>query len=209
MVDGHIVADIGADHGYITKLLFLKDKIDFAYLTDISKKCLQKAVDNFKNTKYENNVCFLTGDGLEPLKNIKNKPKQIIIAGMGGNEIIKILTKNSLYTSFVLQPQKNIVELRKFLIDNNFIVKQDFVVKEGNQFYFVIKCKKTNTCHNLTYNQLVFGKTNLKEKSEDFKEYLLFKKKFCEDILKNKLVVEKQKELKRIKILLRRIEGNV
>ncbi len=204
LVDKKVVADVGADHGYISKLLFLKDKIKFAYLTDISKKCLQKAVYNFKGTQFEDKVCFFVGDGLEPLNNLKNKPRQIIIAGMGGNEIIKIISKNTTYNNFVLQPQKNIVELRKFLSNNNFAIYKDVVVKEGNQFYFVIKCKRTNTLHKLTDNAILFGKTNLKVFGKDFEEYLNFRKKFCEDILKQKRVEEKQKELKQINILLKR-----
>ena len=138
-VSKRVVAEVGADHGFITKNLFETKKIDFAYLTDISEKCLQKSINNFKNTPY--NCKFLVGDGLEALKNedFKNspKPEEIIIAGMGGNEIIKILQNKEAnkFNFFVLQPQKNVVELRKFLQERNFLISLKYI---SNCSLFVI-----------------------------------------------------------------------
>ena len=65
------IAEIGADHGYITKQAFNKNKINFALLTDISSKCLQKAINTFKLTNF--NVCFEVGDGLEAVKTYYQK----------------------------------------------------------------------------------------------------------------------------------------
>ncbi|MBQ3213586.1 MAG: tRNA (adenine(22)-N(1))-methyltransferase TrmK [Clostridia bacterium] len=207
-VDKTVVAEIGADHGYITKQLFEQKKIEFAYLTDISKKCLQKAVDNFNN----NTQCmFCIGNGLQALKqeniwinNSKKQdinPQQIIIAGMGGNEIIQILsqTEAKAYSNFVLQPQRNVVELRNFLIENNFEILSDTLVKEGKIFYFVIKTKKTDKKSSLTLDELMFGKTNLAQPNKYFLEYLNFEEEKLLNILKNKKVKEIEDKLEKIK----------
>lgn len=207
-VDKTVVAEIGADHGYITKQLFNQNKIEFAYLTDISKKCLQKAVDNFnKNTQ----CMFCVGNGLQALKqeniwinNSKKQdinPQQIIIAGMGGNEIIQILSQSEAkqYSNFVLQPQRNVVELRKFLVDNNYEILSDTLVREGKIFYFVIKTKKTDKKSSLTQDELLFGKTNLTHPNKYFLEYLEYEEEKLSNILKNKKVKDIEVKLEKIK----------
>lgn len=207
-VDKTVVAEIGADHGYITKQLFDQNKIEFAYLTDISKKCLQKAVDNFdKNT----NCMFCIGNGLQALKReniwINNSlkkdiaPQQIIIAGMGGNEIIQILSQNEAktYTNFVLQPQRNVIELRKFLVENNFEILSDQMIREGKIFYNIIKTKKTDKKTSLTQEELLFGKTNLLKPNKHFFDYLSFEEEKLLEILKKKKVKDIEEKLKKIK----------
>jgi len=190
-VNSDVVAEVGADHGYITKYLFDTNKIEFAALTDISDKSLQKARDNFKNCKYSNQVCFAVGDGLQALTQINdsvknNKIEQIIIAGMGAKEIISILKQNKSYQNFVLQPQKNVVDLRKFLIQNNYRIKKDVMVKDGKIFYNVLQVVKNKfKTQKLTKRQLMFGLSNIKSPNKDFCEYLNFKINQYSQILKN------------------------
>ena len=190
-VNKNVVAEIGADHGYITKYLFDIKKIKFAALTDISANSLQKARDNFSKTKYANKVCFSVGDGLQALQNVNNsinnkKVEQIIIAGMGAREIISILSQNTNFEHFVLQPQKNVVELRQFLINNNYKIKKDIMVKDGKIFYNVISAQKMQNCtQKLTKRQLFFGLTNTKQPNSDFCEYLNFKNLQYTQILNN------------------------
>ncbi len=184
-VDKKVIAEIGADHGYITLSLFENNKIDFAYLTDISSSSLQKAVNNFSNKSFLNKTKFLVGDGLTVFEQIEtngtkikdNCPKieQIIIAGMGGNEIIKILNNNTqCFANFVLQPQRNVVDLRKYLVQNNFNILKDVMVKDGKIFYNVLKVVKCQTKQNLSNVEILFGKTNLQERNEFFIDYLKF-----------------------------------
>lgn len=190
-VNKHVVAEVGADHGYITKYLFDTKKIKYAALTDISSSSLQKARDNFSSAKYANKVCFSVGDGLKALDIIENcvnnkKIEQVIIAGMGAKEIISILNQNSNFEHFVLQPQKNVVELRHFLLNNNYKIKKDVMVKDGKIFYNVICAQKVkNKTQKLTKRQLFFGLTNIKNPNEDFIEYLRFKKEQYSSILKD------------------------
>ena len=210
-VTKRVVAEVGADHGFITKNLFDSKKIDFAYLTDISEKCLKKAVDNFKNTTY--NCKFLVGDGLKALQNEKfeslPKPQEIIIAGMGGNEIIKILQDNEAnkFNFFVLQPQRNVVELRKFLQNNNFLIKEDFLVKDGKIYYNVLKVERTKKTNKLTENEILFGKTNLVCYNPDFESYIQFEIEKNEEILKNKPLPEIIEKLEKLNSVYKKIKG--
>lgn len=203
-VNKKVVCEIGADHGYITYQLFSEKKIKFAYLTDISDKSLQKAKKLFETSKFASKVAFGVGDGLEAVEEIdqnlliKNPIEQIVIAGMGGKEIIQILSKNSIYNNFVLQPQKNVVDLRKFLIQNNYSIKKDKIVKDGKMFYDVLVVEKSDKPCKLLQNQILFGKTNLKTMHQDFIDYLEYKKRVIEDILQKKDIKEQRIILNKI-----------
>lgn len=195
-----IVADIGSDHGFITKNLLEKNKVDFAFVTDISSKCLDKAKANLKD--FSSRISFLQGDGLEMFlderlaqKNVISVPNQIIIAGMGGKEIKKILSLDTQkkFKKFILQPQKNVFELRQFLQKNMFEIVKDVLVKEGIMFYNIIVANRAKAEQNLTEMELVFGKTNLEKPSADFIDFVKTEKGKCEKILEQKKVTSIEK----------------
>ncbi len=214
-VDCKVVADIGADHGYITKFLLENNLIDFSFLTDKSEKCLSKAVKNLIN--YKGKTCFLVGDGLDVFSKQNNSlelnlgincskmlPEQIIIAGMGGMEIIKILSRpySNKFKKFILQPQTNIVEVRKFLQNNCFKIDKDVIAKQGKMFYNVIVCEKTNSIHKLSCEEILFGKTNLLERGKDFISYINFEIEKSKKILERSFVEEIANKLSYLKKLL-------
>ncbi len=200
-----IIAEIGADHGFITKNLFETNKIDFAYCTDISAKCLDKARKNL--SMFNGKVEFLVGNGLDVFScNImeKRKPQEIIIAGMGGKEIINILSsKNAKYFDvFILQPQKNIVQVRQFLIDNNFYIEKDVIAKEKKMFYNILRVVRTGNKDSLTPLELEFGRTNIKERGKDFLLYIKREIKKCREILEVYQIDEISCRLKRLENLM-------
>jgi len=202
-VDENFVAEIGTDHGYILKELLESGVCDRAVATDISGKCLSKAKANLK--EFSGKVEYLEGDGLKPLldgilpqKNPISVPKQVIIAGMGGGEIKQILMQDSqkVFNKFVLSPQKNVRELRNFLVLNKFFISSDFLVKDGKMFYNVLKVERKAKKQNLSEMQIYFGKTNLENPSKDFLEYVQSEKEKCKRILHIKKVFSVEEKLK-------------
>ena len=137
--EGDVIADIATDHGYLAELFDRNDKFKTVYATDISKDCLKKVID-LKNNYNLSKVIPLLGDGLEPLPNID----LVVIAGVGGLEIIKMITKQNKQPLgnkcdiFVLQPAQNVFEFRKWLFDNEIYVISDFLVEDANKFYPII-----------------------------------------------------------------------
>ncbi len=194
LVDYDVVADIGTDHGKLVGQLFLDNKISKAYLTDISEKSLSKARVLIQTLKVCDKCVFAVCDGLKGLQGVK-KPYQVVIAGMGGEEIIKILSncknKNNI-VSYILQPQKNVYNLRKYLVDNDYFIEKDGVVKEGKQFYFVIKAKQGKD--NLSQQQLYFGKYASEYNSQDYIAYLQRELELFEEINKNANNLSKEKK---------------
>ena len=188
MVSKRVVAEIGADHGFITKYLFDNNKIDYSFLTDISDACLNKSRKNL--VEYASRTTFLVGDGLTVLDRVLAQktnnfvPEEIIIAGMGGKEIIKILSQDkNHFKHFILGPQRNVVDLRKYLLANNFYIEKDIIAKEGKMFYNILKVVSSEKKQELNPLELHFGKTNLDKMPLDFIEYVSFRKNYCERIL--------------------------
>ena len=122
------VADVGCDHGKVLAKLFLDNKIDYAYACDISAKSVKKAEDllneiGVDKSKFE----VVVTDGLQ---NINAKEIDlVIIAGMGGLEIIKILTeKDVCVNKLILVPHNNAIQLRTYLNNNAYNITKDFIV---------------------------------------------------------------------------------
>ena len=135
-----IVADIATDHGYLAELLSRNDNVSKVIATDISQKCLDKTND-LKNKFNLDKIETRLGDGLEPIE----IADMVVIAGVGGYEIIKILNTHNKKNNnenkcniFVLQPSKNAVDLRLFLIEKNIKILLDFLVFSGGKFYPII-----------------------------------------------------------------------
>ncbi len=179
-------ADVGCDHGYVAEAMLSTQKCNFAYVTDVSAVCLQKAEELLKGNflgKFEPIVT----DGL------KNVPRvdQVLIAGMGGELICEIL-KNAdfLPERIVLQPMKNADKVRKTVIGLGYKMIKDYTFKD-TKFYDLIVCEKGE--ENYSEDEIEFGRDNLKEKGEAFKEVILQKIAVLDFAIKSAGQEEKQR----------------
>lgn len=137
------VADIGTDHGYLPVYLIEKKMIDKAIAADINKLPLENAKAIIKEYKYEDKIETRLGSGLEVLK--IGEIDTAIIAGMGGVLITELLNENLELTksidTFVLQPMVDSDELRKYLIENNFVIVDETIAIEDKRYYEIIVAK--------------------------------------------------------------------
>lgn len=181
------VADIGADHGYLTKVLIEENRAKAVIATDISKASLEKTANLAKKYGFLDKIFLKVGDGLKTLN--KGAAQIVVIAGMGGNEIIKILEENTdkTFDKFIFQPMQNTINLREYLIKHNYEIIKDFIVKDRKKFYNTIVARFSTNKQNLSKKQIEFGLTNLDLKANDFIEYL------SEYINNNEIIYEKSK----------------
>lgn len=181
------VADIGADHGYLTKVLIEENRAKAVIATDISKASLEKTANLAKKYGFLDKIFLKAGDGLKILN--KGEAQIVVIAGMGGNEIIKILEENTdkTFDKFIFQPMQNTINLREYLIKHNYEIIKDFIVKDRKKFYNTIVVRFSTNKQNLSKKQMEFGLTNLDLKGNDFIEYL------SEYINNNEIIYEKSK----------------
>ncbi len=172
-----VVADIGADHGYLSESLSRIDKIAKIYAVEISENCLNKVIklkQNFNLDKIEP----LLGDGLMPIKSADI----CVVAGVGGYEIIKMLsTQNTLIFGrkcdlFVLQPSDNFVELKKWIYQKNICVVKDYIFESAKRFYpiIIIDVSKFEKSDISDYNLYLGRDNNLSD--VDFINYLKYLK---------------------------------
>ncbi|MDE6211311.1 MAG: class I SAM-dependent methyltransferase [Clostridia bacterium] len=167
-VKGKSLADVGCDHGKVSIACLLEGKVKRVIACDISSKSLQKAVDLADKCQV-NDIEFRAGDGLQVIED--GEVSCVVIAGMGGNEIMSILSRIPQGVKrLVLSPHRNAVELRRFLSGRDIYIDKDYVVKDGRKFYDIIVAQVNSgkDCA-LDRRQLLLGKN---EKGGDFDEYL-------------------------------------
>lgn len=157
-------ADIGCDHGYYTEYMLKNGLCDAALVSDISAPSLKKAETLLKDYISAGTVKAACADGL----NAADKDTSLVlIAGMGGMEIIKILSEGFIPKKFVLQPMKDSPKLREFLIGRGAKLTLDASFFDGGYFYDVIKGERDGG-DEYTPDELMFGRDNLKNPSPDF-----------------------------------------
>lgn len=159
-----VLADVGCDHGYIGTTALLSGKADKVVFIDISRPSLDKAVQFAAQMNVEDRCTFLCRDGLGDCV-----ADVAVIAGMGGMETISVLKgAQQLPEVLVLQPMKNVDELRRYLQSCYFIVS-DRMFKDG-KFYNLIVAHRGQD--NLSEDEIIFGKTNISNPQQDFLDYL-------------------------------------
>ncbi len=136
---GCTVADIGTDHGYLPVFLAINDIAPKVIAADRNKGPLSAAEQLVGLLSLENQISTRLGDGLSVLA--PGEAEVICIAGMGGITITEILAadmpKAKAARRLVLQPQRNVATVRRFLADNGFkLVAEDLAEDDG--FYYEI-----------------------------------------------------------------------
>ena len=164
----NVLADIGTDHGYLVEEVLTRNLADKVIATDISKPSLDKAKRNLEELPCFDRVDFRCGDGLEVLRD--GEADCIVIAGMGGQMIIDILKHDKHAKSYVLSPQSNVKETRRYLVNNGFKIIKDYTVYSGDKYYVVIKAEHGQDT--LSDIEVAFGRTNVNEPNGDFKKYI-------------------------------------
>lgn len=129
-------ADIGTDHGYIPIKLWESGARVIA--TDIKPGPLASARGNAE--KYGAEIELRQGSGLEPI--LEGEVECIIIAGMGGEMIAKIIDADSEKAKtarLLLQPMSGQDILRRYLSEKGYEIKDEDIAVEGFKVYNLIE----------------------------------------------------------------------
>ena len=148
-------ADIGCDHGYCTRYMLKNNLCKSAVISDISEKCLDKARELLSAYIAEGKVKAVCCNGLSE---IAEDTEQVLIAGMGGEEIVNILKNSFIPKSFVFQSMKNVRLVREYLISRGAEISADEYFESGGKFYSVIKGRKEGKTPTYAPVNLLFGK---------------------------------------------------
>lgn len=152
--EGARVADIGADHGYLSIYLLLNNIAAFAHASDLREMPLKKAVENAQRFGVSDKMHFSCADGLTAVD--ADSVDTVICAGMGGELIAQILTQcpwiqNEKY-HIILQPQSSGNDLRRKLGEMGFGIERELLVEDGG-FLYQVMCVRYGLAMSLTPGQ--------------------------------------------------------
>lgn len=167
-------ADVGCDHGYCSQYVLEKGLCEKVFVSDVSKGSLKKAEDLLSSYLQAGRVTSVLGDGFY---GIPKDTEQVLIAGMGGQEILKILSHPKygfIPAKFVFQPMHDTAKLRKFLLEQGAYIERDFTFVDGRKYYDVLTGRKAKQGEEQSYTpaQLAFGKENVLARTADFLSWL-------------------------------------
>ncbi|KAB2954577.1 SAM-dependent methyltransferase [Heliorestis acidaminivorans] len=137
-----VLADVGTDHAYLPVALVKAGKIDRAIATDVHQGPAEAARQHVKAYGVDSKIKVRLGDGLKPIK--AGEVETLVIAGMGGGTILKILQegvqadKVDQLKRMVLQPLEGATELRKWLLQRGWKIIEEDLIEEGKRIYEVI-----------------------------------------------------------------------
>ena len=132
-----VFADVGCDHGYCSQYMLENDLCEKAILSDISKGSLAKAEALLAPYIRQGRAVSVLGDGF---LGVPDSVGEVLIAGMGGSEIVSILSDGEhgfMPKLFVLQPMHDAEKLRRYILENGGYIERDFTFEDG-KFYDVI-----------------------------------------------------------------------
>ena len=163
-------ADVGCDHGYCSQYVLQQGLCDDVVISDVSKGSLEKAKTLLKEYLAEGKVKAVLGDGFY---GVSKDTEQVLIAGMGGHEIIQILSHPKygfLPQRFLFQPMHDTAKLRQYVLEHGGYLERDFTFMDGRKYYDVLVGRLATACEKQDYTptQLLFGKENILSRSPDF-----------------------------------------
>ncbi len=162
-------ADVGCDHGYCTEYMLKNQLCEKAIFSDVSRGSLAKAETLLKEFAEEGRAIGVLGDGFF---GVPKDTEEVLIAGMGGSEIVAILSDKKygfLPDRFVFQPMHDAEKLRRYIASIGGYLERDYTFEDG-KFYDVLVGGKDEGQVRVEYTdaEYEFGKENLKTMPEAF-----------------------------------------
>ncbi len=190
---GSVLADIGTDHAYVPISLVQRKKIPAAIAMDINKGPLKRACEHISMCQLEDYIETRLSDGVKKLK--VGEVDSILIAGMGGELLIRIISEGMMVCrnvkELILQPQSDLEKVRQFLRKKKFkIVDEDMVIEDGKYYPMikVIPVEEDNLWDILPEEVIrpcdMYGPILLKNGNPSLRKYLVKQHKQLNKILK-------------------------
>jgi tRNA (adenine22-N1)-methyltransferase len=171
-----IICDVGCDHCYTSIYALKEGKAKFAYNIDVNKEPLATGIRNIKNENLENKTENFIANGLYTNK-IKEKLDYVIISGLGGNTIIKIINdrnKELQIDNFICVANDHADVVRKFVMQNDLRIKFEEIIEsvyESKTYYFHLIQISNTGLKVSSDSDILFGPYNLKHRSKNFIKY--------------------------------------
>ena len=190
MVPYGIAADVGSDHGKLIISLFENGQIAKGYAIENKKGPYNRLVKTIEEHHLLDDVVPLFSDGITDLPNVVDT---VIIAGMGGNNIISILKahpqKLKNVKTIIVDAHNAIPEMRQEICNLGYVIADEDIVYENKIYYEVIKFVAGEVAY-LEDPDLEFGPKLRTEKSITFKAKHMDRLKEIDNLLSTKKLPE-------------------
>ena len=170
MVPKSVVADIGSDHGKLMVALVESGTISKGYAVENKEGPFERLRSNLIRYHVNDKITPLFSDGL---KDLPRDTKTIIIAGMGGLNVVNILKANpeklTRIETIIVDAHNAVPLVRREICQMGFAIADEKMVKEDGIFYEIIKFIKADQAI-ISDEDIEFGPILRHEKSATFKE---------------------------------------
>ncbi len=181
---GSRLADVGTDHGYIPIALVQEGRIPSALAMDVNPGPLKRAMQHIEEYQLDSVIHTRLSDGVRQLQ--PAEADSVLIAGMGGALIVKILEEGrevlSSVKELILQPQSELDKVRRYLQQAGYVITAEDMVFEDGKYYTAMRAELGK----MQYEREIFylyGKLLLEQKHEVLQAFLLYKYENCKKIL--------------------------
>ncbi len=170
---GSRIADIGADHAYLAASLIVNNVAEYAVAGEVARGPFENAVAEVKRQGLTGRVIPRLADGLAAI-NDSDRVDTVIIAGMGGSLIRKILDQGQARLAtiqrLILQPNIGAANLRRWLADHRFQINHEQLVEEDGHIYEVIVADPVAMPVVYNERELIFGPLLLEQAGPVFRD---------------------------------------
>ena len=170
-----VVCDVGTDHAYLPVNLIQRGIAVRAVACDINEGPLERARWSAAKYGVTDRIRFVLADGLDGVQPEKDGVNDIVICGMGG-ELIARIVDASAYTRMpevrlILQPMTCAPELRQYLWDNGFRILEERLCEAAGKIYTCIHAAYDGEVRTYTPAELILGKSNIEKREPLFEGY--------------------------------------
>ncbi len=137
---GSRLADVGCDHAFLPIELCRTGRIPSAVAMDVKPGPLERAKEHIAAYGLDDRIAARLSDGMEQLG--EDEADAVLIAGMGGLLIARILTERAIpesVTELILAPQSEFADVRRCVRRIGFVITDENMVLEDEKFYPIIK----------------------------------------------------------------------
>lgn len=188
--------DVGCEHGKLGAYCLFRGICQNVVFSDISQTNLNKAIETTRQLPHKN-MNFICCAGIPMIAQSNYKINSVVaICGLGAETIIDILSKfeNKQNITFVLQPSTKEERLREYLINGDFEIIREVIIKEDDNFYCTMLVSFPRIKLKLKDEAMFLGFVDSYQSEEVYKEYL--HKKL--NIAKRMMSIKKKKKQEKL-----------
>ena len=170
---GGAVIDVGTDHAYLPIYLVGEGISSRALACDINRGPIESAAHNIAAAGLARRIDTLCTDGLHGTEEFD--PDNILIFGMGGELIIRILSEapwvKDAGIGLVLQPMTRAHLLRRWLLENGFAIVGETITHE-DRYYQTIAARYCGKSEEYTEEELLLGRLNIENNAPNLAGFI-------------------------------------